>query len=320
VATLDMNGDSITAGYGVTAVQKFATLLHAHVSAMTLVNRGANGDMAADQAWKAFMDARAAGDASTIFCGVNDERIYGTPVGKRNHYIRFMRRLILDAVLVTKKLARTQLTKTGAWSNTQANSIGLASNSAGAKVSGVVNGSEIYIGSIIQSDPACVGSSIQVKVDGVIVGTFSCDGATSNMQTANGTEYSASAHRFAGFTDTNHTVELEVISTNGSYNYVDWIAGSGAQVGGRAFVANVIRMTAAGYAAYGGSDANVAAYNTALWAMVDQLIADGLRVHKVDLHSIINPATDLLPDGVHPNASGHLEIANAFWAAMDPYF
>lgn len=78
------------------------------------------------------------------------------------------------------------------------------------------------------------------------------------------------------------------------------------QDGARLYLGDCLRMTEAGYAAYGpmwahGSDAAVAAINGA--------------IHLVGASAAYDPA-NVVADLVHPNDLGHAQIAAAFVAAM----
>jgi len=56
-------------------------------------------------------------------------------------------------------------------------------------------------------------------------------------------------------------------------------------------------------------------YNASLPALVDAERAAGHHVTLVDLHAAVSPG-DLLPDGVHPNATGMRKIADAWFNAL----
>jgi lysophospholipase L1-like esterase len=314
MAVLDMCGDSITAGFGMTASTRYAGRLASKLG-MTLVNRAKNGDMIADQAQKAIYAVRKPGDVATIFLGANDQRIYLFDAAKRGHYISMMRRAAFDAASSWKhKVRTTAVTKTGAWGNTVVNNFGMFAKTAGAKAVAKVSGSTVYIGYIIQNH-ASVKSTAQVKIDGKVVGTLSSYAA--GMSTYNGQSYGPALARFAVGPGT-HTVEVIVTSTNGCTFYLDYISSNYNQKGAHTFVSNVLRMTAAGYAKFGGNDANVAAYCASVAAMVqDMQMKDLMKVYLVDLNSVVLPATDFFADGIHPNGNGHIKMANKFYSVID---
>ncbi|PDT82942.1 SGNH/GDSL hydrolase family protein [Sinorhizobium sp. BJ1] len=316
MAAIDMSGDSITVGVGVTTAQRYATLL-ANSLSRTIASRAKSGDMAADQAQKAISQARASTSIATIMVGTNDERVYGTSSVRRGYYIAFLRRLVLDAAAPVRKTGRsTAVAKVGMWFNTQVNTIGMTTTQKGAKATATVNGTAVYIGTIIQNHPSAKGTA-QVRIDGVLKGTISSDGTgDGGMTTANGLSYGPAAFRFGGLSSGNHKVELTVTSANGQNFRLDYIAGNTSQTGVKTFVSNVIRMNAYGYAKFGGSDASVSAFNTDIATLISTLSADGLQAYAVDNWSQINPATHLLTDGIHPNAAGHVRLYNAFRTAI----
>ncbi|PDT39803.1 hypothetical protein CO656_19250 [Sinorhizobium sp. FG01] len=314
--SLDMSGDSITVGHGVTTAQRYATLLSTNLG-RPMVNRAKNGDMSADQGQKAISVKRASGDIATIMVGVNDQRIYQASSIKRGYYIAFLRRLILDATATVRKTGRsTSIAKTGTWSNTVVNTFGVTTTQNGAKATAWVSGTAVYIGTIIQNHPAAKGVA-QVRIDGVLKGTVTCDGTgDGGMTTANGLPYGPAAFRFGGLSSGNHKVELTVTSANGQNFRLDYIAGNTNQTGVKTFVSNVIRMNAYGYKKYGGSDSSVSAFNTDIATMISQLSGDGLQAYLVNNWSAINPATHLLTDGIHPNRAGHVALYNTFRTAI----
>jgi lysophospholipase L1-like esterase len=59
-----------------------------------------------------------------------------------------------------------------------------------------------------------------------------------------------------------------------------------------------------------------AEFNPFVAGIVNQHAQNGERVFFVDLHSIINPATDLSADGVHPNQQGYDKIGGAYYTAI----
>ncbi|MEY9328234.1 GDSL-type esterase/lipase family protein [Sinorhizobium fredii] len=314
MAAIDMSGDSITVGVGVTTAQRYATLL-ANSLSRTIVSRAKSGDMAADQAQKAISQARASTSIATIMVGTNDERVYGTSSVRRGYYIAFLRRLVLDAAAPVRKTGRsTAVAKVGTWFNTQVNTIGITTTQKGAKATATVSGTAVYIGTILQNHPSARGVA-QVKIDGQIVGTVSSDG-TGGMNTYNGLSYGSAAFRFGGLSNGTHKVELTVTSASGQNFRLDYISGNGGQAGVKTFVSNIIRKTAYGYAKVGGSDANVSAYNADIATLISTLDSDSLGVYLVNNWSGFNPATHLLPDGVHPNPAGHSRIYSTFRGAI----
>ncbi len=75
------------------------------------------------------------------------------------------------------------------------------------------------------------------------------------------------------------------------------------------FVATITPM---GWAA---GDADVQAFNSRIPAIVDSKAKAGKRVHLVDMYNALSPS-DLLDDGVHPNAGGYDKMAAVWYRAL----
>jgi lysophospholipase L1-like esterase len=308
--TLHAFGDSITVGYGV--AQSYAATLAANLST-PLVNRAVNGAQAGDQAFAAYSFAPNAADVHIVQAGTNDQWRYGADATKLGYFAAALRSLIVTCTAPSKVTARSGgMTFSGSWDNTIVNQIGKNTTGIGNKATAMVSGTAVYVQVILQDHPHAWAKA-SVKIDGVTVGMI--DAMCAGVLTHNGLGYPPGMFRFAGLSDGPHTVEVEV-TTSGKYFYVDWIAGSAQSAKPAVYVGNVPRMSAAAYAGLGGSDANVAAYNAAIAAIVAELAGDGLNVHGVDTYAVVSPSSDLLPDGVHPNVGGHLKISGAYLATI----
>ncbi|TCV62337.1 SGNH/GDSL hydrolase family protein [Neorhizobium sp. S3-V5DH] len=318
MSKIDISGDSFSSdatssGYSLPVSQRWPALVSSELGYTTIVNRAKNGDQAGDQSYKAQAVARAAGDTVAILVGTNDVRVYKDNATKRGYFAAFLRRLIADAIMPNRVKGRdAAMVKTGAWSNTQVNTFGVVTNAQGAKAAATVSGSEIYVGYIIQNHTDCQ-SSADVYIDGVKAGTLSANG-TAGSTTENGQVYAPALARFAT-TPGQHSVEVRVTSS-GEYFYLDDIRGSDQPVGPMTHVSNLSKWAAAGYTTFGATEAMVTAYNTLISSIVNEFKADGFKVSLVDIFSVINPATDLMADGLHPNAPGQRKIADKFKASI----
>lgn len=305
-------GDSITVGFGVSDTEEYANRLAAIIGA-SLDNRAFSGDQAGDQSWKAQSLALPSGAKATIMVGVNDHRIYQANATKREHYRAFLNRLIAD-VIQPARVKGVSLSKSGTWTNTIVGDGGVNSDTAGSVVSATVSGRFVSIGYIIQNDPITVGSSAIVKIDGNVVGSISCDGATAPMNTYNGRTYASALKYFDAGSTGSHVVQV-IQNSAGKRVYIDNIRGDDQANNIQLAVGNVIRMTAAGYAANSGglsNDANVTAYCGVVSDLVTSYAARGFDISLIDVNAAIDPATDLLADGVHPNVAGHTKLYNLF--------
>lgn len=311
---LDISGDSFSApttssGYSLPIAQRWPHLVATELGFTTVANRATHGDQAADQAYKAQGVARAADDLVAIFVGTNDVRIYKSSTTKLGYFRSFLRRLIGDAVLPKRVKARdTAMVKTGAWANTQANPTGMYATALGASAKATVSGDVVYVGHIIQN-AAAAQSTADVYIDGVKAGTISCDG-TGGMNTGNGLSYAPALARFPT-TPGQHSVEVRVTSSGKNF-YLDDIRGSDQPDTPLVLVSNLTKWGSAGYSTWGTTLAMINAFNAEIVGVVNAYEADGFAVELVDNYAVLDPATDLTADGLHPNAAGQRKIANKF--------
>jgi serralysin len=59
------------------------------------------------------------------------------------------------------------------------------------------------------------------------------------------------------------------------------------------------------------------AYNAALPGIVNTKASQGRRIGFVDIHAVLDPATDIYADGVHLSTSGYAKTANAWYSAIN---
>lgn len=234
--------------------------------------------------------------------GTNDHRTYRNDTAKQAAFKAFLRQCIAWIAIPTKTLARSSaVTYTGTWGNTAANNIGKQTTAMGAKASVSFTGCGVVVGYILQQDPAAM-STATIKIDGVSVGSLSSYAA---MSTVGGRMFAPAAAYFGGLSDGPHTIEIEN-TVAGKIFYFDYVAAV-PQTSPRIVVSNIIKMTPAAYATYNTSDANVVAFNVLVASVAGEFASHGLPVVPVDNFSGIDPAIHL-PDGVHPNDSGHAII------------
>lgn len=303
-------GDSITDGAGSNDpktvngyIPKLGVLL-----GTTITNFAHGGDMQPDQTNEVYSVSPAAGDRSIVFLGVNDQRIYGVNNTKRAYYRDGLRNHLVWLATGTRTLARTATAETGSWDNTQLYGIGRHTTAVGATKSFTNTGSVAYLSVLAHDNGA--NCTYDLKRNGSLIGSF--DGNTPGSTTYNGYPYTERLHRITG------VVNGDVISftkTGGTHCYVEWFADNNQVVKPKVYVGNIIRP----YPSYswGGSLANIQAYNADIAQIVSELQADGLDITPVDLFSALNDSTDLNPaDGLHPSQQGHDKIAQTFYNAM----
>lgn len=275
--------------------------------------------MVGDQLAKVYTVSAGANDISTIMLGVNDERIYGVSTTKQAVYHDGLAAAVAWLGLANKQTARSVAGETGAWSNSPFSPIGRLTTVNGATKTFTVSGTSIYVSMQI-ADTGGGFATYSISVDGGAAVNF--NGTVSGITTLNGILTNDRLHRFSGLTSGAHTIVVTSTGTTGVA--VNW-AGGNAQISfPKVFVGNITRQSntpGIGYSAFGGSDANVASYNTDTTnsnsAVVTALAADGLSVTLIDVNAALNNTTDLTStDGLHPSQVGHNKIYGLFSAAI----
>ena len=309
-------GDSLTDGSGADApihtngyAWKLATRL-----GLPLTNFAHGGDMVPDQVGRAYSIRPAADDLFTIMLGVNDERIYGVDATKQGYFRDGLRALVTWLALGQRTLAVNGGVETGnSWTNTALYGIGRRATAVGDSKIFTNTGSVAYLSMIIAPSTLC---TYTLTKDGSVIGSF--DANAPGVTSYNGWPYSERLHRIVGLVPGD---QIGITMTGGSYCYVEWFGDNNQAGKPRVFVGNVVRQVSGGpqgYAMWGGSDANVAAYNVDVAQTVVDLHADGLDVTLVDVWSVVNTTTDIWQpvDGIHPTQSGHNKMADTFYNAI----
>lgn len=305
-------GDSIstksTASGATSAASSYASLLQSALG-VTVDTVAVAGSMAADQAQLIYSYTAQAGDRFIVALGTNDERIYLTDTAKRAAYHQIVQGILSFLGTPTKRNGLdSSIIYTGSWGATAVYGMGKNSYTQGDKATFTVNGTAAYIGLIAQSGAPGVA---EIRVDGVLHGTWL---TSQNINTSLGATYCPSLYRIGGLSAGDHSVEVKVVSSGGSGArvYLDWIATSTQTIKPDLYVVNVPKAQA--YST-GGSDANVALYNAELSTIVNELAADGLHVHLVNICDILNPSLDM-DGGYHPVNIGHSKISAALNSAI----
>lgn len=156
-----------------------------------------------------------------------------------------------------------------------------------------------------------IGSVVNIKIDGISIGTFSTnnqtDGVTDPISGFPG-HRSPMAFIVYGLANTNHTITI--VNTEAHYMYVDYfctfVSPSSAYP---LLIMNEPYMGAAGYAGV-GSNALIDAFNHGTDSMVATL-PQVLPVYVGKTNTVYNAGastSDIAGDGIHPNDLGHTEI------------
>ncbi|KIQ02239.1 hypothetical protein RU07_12400 [Agrobacterium tumefaciens] len=303
MATLFTFGDSITEGaQSTSAAKRYANLLASALGA-TLDNSGVSTAMVMDQYSTMFSKMPLYGDIGTVAFGTNDQAKYDLDPAKRGYFIDGITAYILWVACQPRlATAANGVAFTGTWSNAGLALGCYASSFPGAKATFTASGSAIVLGMYRQFGNA---STFRVRIDGVDKGLFSTNG---DVRTILGTAWGPMCLVFDGLGAGSHSVEIEVVTGGSAANivYFHWFC-SLSTARNRVAVGNIPQAIAY---TYGGSAANVDAYNADIAALVARLATAGADVRLADVSSALAPS-DMF-DNVHPNDAGHAKMAIVF--------
>lgn len=323
-SALEAFGDSLTLGTGATtpATGGYAPLVAA-AKGWTLANHGVNGGMCITQQIQIYALSVLPGTISSYLIGPNDERVYGTDPTRFPIYQGALTAQLAWLAIPEAKKVRGQATAAiayaGTWADdvaTYGGTLGRSSTTNGSTATLTLTGRHLFIATRIQDGNA---GTFTLTVDGALYGSYSC--AAPGLIAGN-LNYAPSGIVIPNLSDGVHTVLLTVTSATAAGNVVwlDWAAGSGGvrQVAGPyCYSIGVPRMSAAGYTAFGGSEATVAEYNRFLRGLCGFLGYCGLNVIFVDASPYVEPTADISGDGIHPNDQGHRHLRDAFLEAAN---
>lgn len=317
-------GDSITTGVNATSGNGYVALLSTALAA-SITNHAVSGHQAADQSFTAHNAALGASDKATVMIGTNDQFRYLGNAIKQGYFKGFLANIVTQLAAPFRVRARDAgMALTGTWSNNQPSwSVGKWTFTPGDTATATVSGTAVYISVIKQDDymGTPVNGTADVYIDNMTTPVGSVGAIGSGMTTQSGGFCAPAVFRFGGLSAGSHTVKLVCTSTGtgaAAVFYLESITGSDQAVKPAVFLSTILRYSAAGYAAVGGSDTIMAQFNAIVTQMVTDLAGDGLAVSLVDSSAVVNQATDIetVSPFVHPVNSGHLKIEQDFYAAM----
>lgn len=263
-------------------------------------NLSVPGHMAMDMEASFYTQNFECGDTTLIGFGANDQAMYLLDANKRNCYVDAMRAYAVLASAETKLATPANgVTFSGTWSNSYSYGT-YGSVVPGSKAVFGSNGSNLAVGFIRQAGST---ATFRVKVDGISKGVYSSGG---DITTRKGKTIGPACLLFRGLGEGLHAVEIEVVNSDGYWpTYFRFFSDCSPKA--TACVMSVSRAIA--YTG-GGSDSNVAQYNSSLSAMVAELQSIGLKVLMADVTSLLKLPDDMYDD-VHWNDFGHLKAAAA---------
>ncbi len=291
-------GDSITAGLNANPASS------SWVNLFTPVNHAVSASQAADMADVVQNTVPLKNETYTIMVGTNDIYKYKTDTLKQGYFKQFLRHCIAWLSFPNKVTAQSpNITYTGSWWNVGVNSFGKACSTNGNTATAAVEGNKVFIGFIIQDNVLTFGTA-DVEIDGIVVGSFACNGT--GMTTVLNKTYASAAVCF-DVPSGQHTVKVTVTSPSGKYFYLNYIAGNN-QESPKVLVSNILKWSASGYSSNGLSPSITNDYNN----LINIVSSEFSNSVLVDNYSHIDPAIHLSSDGVHPNNAGHAIIYARF--------
>jgi lysophospholipase L1-like esterase len=296
-------GDSITYGAGASSsANSYIGRLNTDLG-VTVDNAAVSTSMVMDQTPALYTRTTSTGDRSIVMLGTNDQAKYNTDPVKRGYFIDGLRAfstwLSASCALVNPSSA----TLTGSWNNGYAFSC-YGATSPGSKATFTVSGPTVVLGMLRQYNNS---ATFSVAIDGVNKGTFAVGG---DVRTILGAAFGAMGLAFSGLGAGSHTVEVTVLSADSAnVVFLHWFSACVPKA--KAVIGNIPHAVAY---TYGGSSANVDAYNADIASLASEMSGYGLDVSVVDICSALIAAD--MYDNVHPNDSGHLKIRGLFYTAL----
>lgn len=293
-------GDSFPSGYGVPA--SYAALAAA-ANGWPYTAHCVAGAEAPDLG-AVFAEAPGSMSRYVIGCGFNDARHFGPGPNNLGSYRDAMLGWAAWLAMLPGEPVLGDALAPGWTPMTVWGGFGRYTDTSGAYAAFSLAGTALHVATV-QQDANPV--SFKIEIDGVLRGTFSGQPA-SPINSVAGISYAPRLLRFdAGIGS--HAVK--VTHLGGGRLYLLWGWGNGLVLAPRprVWLQTPTLCSAAGYAATGGSKTATRAYRYALRAAAWLLADDGLNVAAVDAFSVIDPASDVQPDGAHWLDQGHRKVA-----------
>ena len=316
----DSFGDSITVGFYASnqATTAYIPVLEG-LRGWDFTNHAIGGRTAVTHAEEIYGFDPTSNSISTYMLGTNDE-LFMTTADQRSDFgniqIAEVAYLAIPQANKVLGLDTNAVAYSGTWSDTAQYGLGRKSAVQDSTATFTLTGTVLIFGFIGNDATQGSPSQLTITVDGVVHGPYT----PWFLGTLPALVYAPYSVVITGLDNTAHTVVITRTSANGPHLWFDWAGGvtQADPLGAYVYVANVLRQTAAGYIANGGSDANVTAFNALIASNVSLLQSYGLNVELVDINAALNITTDLDADGIHPNDTGHGKLATTFSAAMNP--
>lgn len=302
-------------GAATTEAKKWTSIFTASTG-LSVQNKSRPGGMVGDSAALVYGTTLAAGERAILAFGVNDQRTHPIGAASIGYYVDGLRNHAVWLSSTSKQTARSVGGESGSWGDTGILGIGRYTTVNGSKKSFTLSGSTVYV-SMLRVEAGAYGATYSIKIDGVSMGSFDNNAAGVTSPHTGAYPYTERLHRFAGLSTGSHTVEIE--KTSGAYLYVQWAASNVQSAPRPVFIADIPYPNSY---QWGGSAANVDAYNAARTTMIAELVADGYPIYGVGINSAINPALHCAWDDLHLNDAGEsaygLKMAASFGVVPSP--
>lgn len=301
-------GDSIPTAAGASSPSKGLMQLFASRHGLTLINKAVSTAMALDETTQLMNTVMQPADKAAVMFGTNDEAKYDLDLVKRGYFINTLTSYVARLACGSKDATDANgVTFEGPWQNYE---YGLPAGKApGAKATFSFTGKALAIGTLRQYGNTGTFRVIIDGIDQTVNGQALTVGG--DVRTLLGTPHGTSCFVFDNLGEGQHTVMFEVLTADPSnVVYFHWFS----DLIPRNQVAVVNIPHAVNYT-YGGSDANVDAYNADIAAMVAKMANIGLSVKVADISSKLVKSD--MSDNVHPGDTGHAKGADSLDEAFD---
>ncbi len=315
-------GNSITYGYYASVPDSFwVTRLGVSLN-RNIHNLAVSGALVEDVAAYTFPVKINDHSISLVSIGTNDARgSFNDDNGKRIYENTLKETMYWLGIPDSSKVIGRQTSKItyyGTWdvsSAGQVYDIGAFSNTANDSAVYHFNGTGLIFTSLAYASGHSSGT-YDLYIDNVKYNSYNTDDgfAWSSLSY----DYRPRVIEIDGLTLGDHT--LKMVNTSNQYVFLAWLAPmpfSFSNILPSVYVGNIIKQTAASYITHGGSDAIIGEFNNIIKDAIADVARRGINATEVDECSVINTATDLYVDGLHPIDAGHRKIANAFYETMN---
>ena len=352
MSTVYVLGDSIANGSAASATASVWNTLVAYEYGWTRNNLGISSARIADMNWATLPSASVINNDGTTYTspssittnlvfldlvGYNNMRDFGTDATKLNVFRYGLLHLAAyQAIPTSAKQYAQSATTSGSWTadSEYGGAMGRHSTASASTLTFSTIGSVVYVA--YRATATSGFGTMTIAVDGTTyVSALSCNTSPGNRNYGVGVgggvaswvgpngDGSLSNEPFLIRIPNLHSgAHSVVVTATTSPIYILWAAGNGSAVrysqsdnGPTVWLGGCLRSTSSGYSS--GSDSAAGLYTRAIQEVASTLASDGLRVGYVNTDTFDPNGGGMSGDNVHPNDTGHTEIARSFINAID---